>query len=61
MIIQVEKYLDDDDFVKTLEFKIFLYKVKQSELTLMIKMGESEKKKMRLLKTFWLMTLTVKL
>ena len=43
-VIQSQKFLEDDKFIKSSEFKIFLYKVKQNELTLSLKVGEDEEK-----------------
>ena len=33
-LIQSKKFMEDDDFIKSSEFKSFFYKIKQNELTL---------------------------
>lgn len=43
-IIQARKFIEDDEFIKTAEFKSFLYKVRQNELTLALKPRESKEK-----------------
>ena len=43
-VIQSQKFLEDDEFIKSFEFKRFLYKVKQNELTLNIKPREDQEK-----------------
>ena len=44
-IIQAQKFIEDDKFIKPIEFKSFLYKIKHSELVLKVKLGESNEKK----------------
>ena len=41
-VIQSQKNLEDDEFIKSLEFKSFLYKVKQNELTLKLNPREDK-------------------
>ena len=43
-LIQFEKFMEDDDFIKSSEFKSFLYKLKHNELTLSLMLGEDPKK-----------------
>ena len=43
-VIQSQKFTKNDDFIKSLEFKSFLYKVKQNELTLSLKPSEDAEK-----------------
>ena len=48
-IIQAQKFLEDDEFIKSNEFKSFLYKIKQSELVLKMKLDESNEQRMELI------------
>ena len=43
-IIQVDNFVKDDAFIKTGEFKEFLFKVKQNELSLQMTLGDIEEK-----------------
>ena len=47
-VIQAQKFLEDDEFLKSNEFKSFLYKVKESELVLQMKPDEHEERRMEL-------------
>ena len=48
-IIQAQKFLEDDEFIKSNEFKKFLYKIKESELILQMKPDELEERRMELI------------
>ena len=43
-LIQSDKFTEDDDFIKSSEFKSFLYRVKKNELTLSLMPGEDLEK-----------------
>ena len=43
-IIQAHNFVNDDTFIKTKEFKEFLFKVKQNELSLQMTPGDTEEK-----------------
>ena len=40
-IIQDQEFMRDDDFMNSKEFKSFLFKIKQNELTLQLYPGDS--------------------
>lgn len=42
-IIQAQQFIEDDEFIESAEFKSFLYKVKQSELEMKMKLVELDK------------------
>ena len=48
-IIQAQKFLEDDEFIKSNEFKSFLYKIKESELVLQMKPDEPEERRIELI------------
>lgn len=48
-IIQAQQFIEDGEFIKSIKFKSFLYKIKQSELVLKMKLGESNEKKQELI------------
>ncbi len=50
MIIQSQKLLKDDEFVKYDELESFLFKVKQNELSLLMNLGDSSEKVAELVK-----------
>ena len=43
-IIQAHNFVSDDAFIKTREFKEFLFKVKQNELSLQMNLGDTQAK-----------------
>ena len=47
-IIQAQQFIEDNKFINPIEFKSFLYKVKQSESVLKMKLGELGEQKLEL-------------
>lgn len=43
-IIQAQQFMKDDDFIKSEEFKSFMYKLKQNELSLHVKPRDTDEK-----------------
>lgn len=48
-IIQAQKFIEDEDLIKLVKFKRFLYKIKQSELVLKMKPSEYNEQKKELI------------
>ena len=48
-IIQAQQFFEDDEFIKSNEFKSFLYNIKESELVRQMKPDELEERRMELI------------
>lgn len=51
-IIKAHEFLHDDDFINTKEFKSFLFKIKQNELSLQLNPGDLDEKVTILVKNY---------
>ena len=59
-IIEAHEFMNDDNFIKYDEFKSFLFKIKQNELALKMKLGDSDKVVARLVQNYKNMIMPVK-
>lgn len=51
-LIQSDKFMEDDDFIKSSKFKFFLYRINKNELRLSLMPGEDPKKNEELVDKF---------